>query len=392
MRLGFEIFDEVDLFKDTAKRYGSGLQHDSVLVNASGMGKTALLFRIASGFYSVFMDCAGAGGLPDDPTKDVNYSVMLAEINKGWKVDSTVPADLHALRNVADERIFLEFTARWLLLKLLAIQRADVLSPTAFLLCQLNGGQGVIATIISRLRHESHEDIREVAIELMNDLSATVLSLPTCKNNGRPLHAFDEANVGYKQMHGAFRNGTGEVERGLMTPILGVHRVFPGQPSSITAGTALSLGKADSVASDVGKKGTVHLLSDLPALDEAAVVDSLERCLNLDGCNVCMAPQFHLLVGRPRLAARIMDLITDNASKMTASKQSVLDDAIAKSVEQHRERLRQRLEAEVRKGPLAILGGNAPLLIRPTTMLFPYIRSMPLLRTKCAHSPVVARS
>ena len=317
-----------------------------------------------------------ASGEVFDPTRDKPFLDMVSELRQ-------VRVSEEEFIDVAKNRIRVEILARLLLLARLAHDNADV-TPTQFLLSQLNGGQTFIAKAVHHLRgyldtdtqavmHELNDalkpllDRNEGAIRQQHQPLSPPSSRPATPAKPRLLFALDEANTGYtKVLYGRFHSLSANQPRGVASPIIQVVSQLNLQVpfSLIVSGTSMSMRRGDSVQSDIGKsRGSLFKVFGMA--HNTSPSWCLSQLINLDGCPLD-AEDAESLIGRHRLVARVVEgLPALVASSNGAAKQAILKSAVKASVHAHAERLTARLRAVLREGPNVVqdtVKKNAKLL------------------------------
>jgi hypothetical protein len=133
--------------------------------------------------------------------------------------------------------------------------------------------------------------------------------------------------------------------------LLTVLSSFPCSPSSLTLGTAFTLGAANQCKSAIGKPDYVDVLSDFPLPTQDQIIEDMTACLDLNGCDITKAPGFGHMVDRPRVSAQLPFLISkhqeDWGKIADNEKQQVIDAVVATSILRTKTDLKAKLNLEM---------------------------------------------
>ncbi|KAF9201189.1 hypothetical protein BGZ49_008578 [Haplosporangium sp. Z 27] len=287
-----------------------------VLFAVSGAGKTRSIFDIAmqnSGVFLMYIECTlgtvdyAESSTALEPTGDRNFMALY----------NTLVA--------ADDKYGLKEPHKF-----------KDLTPSDYLLSQLNNGQNCIKAIKTCLCCLTEE---ELSILFQKSVSTIQSDMP---NGSRFSIAIDEASIASKLFDSKFKNVNNH-NRGLLTPMLQL-LVGINMPVMI-AGTAFTLRHGQQIQSGIGKGVSNSYLSEFELLTIDQVKTYIESYLDLSGCDASTIDNWKYLMGRPRLSARLLAEIIEAEKKFgeSKSKQYVLEWAVDHTVKAVAGRMQTRL-------------------------------------------------
>ncbi|KAF9404713.1 hypothetical protein BGZ76_006838 [Entomortierella beljakovae] len=292
------------------------------------------------GIYLMYIECtygnteSATSTLPES-THDKNFIGLYDDL---VAVDEKHGLDQPNGRSQARRLILLEYTSRLFFFILLKDKVRD-LTPSDYLLSQLNGGQKGISEIKTILKEQTVEDLSSL-------LTKSIALIQSGMSEGSKFAiAIDEASVASSKMFpNKFINNNGH-PRGLLTPMLECIARY--SMPVIIAGTAFTLQHGQQVQSDIGKGVSGDYLSDFEVFAIEDVKTYVEGYIDLTDCNHEVIDDWKFLEGRPRLSARLVSEIIMTESKLnptaTMTKQEVLESAVKQTVFAVKQRLMERL-------------------------------------------------
>jgi hypothetical protein len=332
-----------------------------MLIAVSGSGKTSAIFSAGVQMFTMYMACTPqmTEVLSGKTTEDystafstfegaVDRALMSAEFrtDRGKQKNTQVAIRLAGL-----------FIAAHLLTLYLFLAKFEDATPFQFLQYQLTAlGQSFVAHVFAWLMQRfSWPATSELAILLREALYPLLAKRGLSKTF---LLAVDEMEGAATIKDEYFMSRTGKPGRGLLSPLLQACRDLAdfGQYSIIVSGTGSTLARADSVTSDIGKKGNVTRiqLSKFPPASEHDVFEILGRVTELSKQQirtVIEVPKY-LVGGRFRLTARAaMEFKRRPASESAMDR---LVEAVHLSVNSHKESLERALKKYIDNEPDAV--------------------------------------
>ncbi|KAG0354706.1 hypothetical protein BGZ54_001517, partial [Gamsiella multidivaricata] len=137
------------------------------LVGPSGSGKTATVIELAKTHFVVYAVCCDPSTHSSPDFKDLNFVELAQDVEKICRKDLPKPeprsledlvANDLAMKQRAEDRVNIEFLARFLFLQLLLDKNPD-LEPLQFFREQINGGPLTIRKLVGRMREYDTDTI-----------------------------------------------------------------------------------------------------------------------------------------------------------------------------------------------------------------------------------------
>ncbi|KAF8924589.1 hypothetical protein BGZ58_001634 [Dissophora ornata] len=366
----------LDIVKDDIGKYPD---HRVVaMVAPSGSGKTATVVDLASRHFVIYCVCCVPSPTISPGFKDPNFVVLAKDAERiyttitekehgGWRE----PQDIdYLVKDAVGQRVELEFLARLLFLHLLLSNNPD-LEPRQFFREQTTtNGALAIGDLVHKLKEYDYNTIeamlRKVQAKIQSHLLPRRLGVVV---------ALDEAQVAANRIltgklispSGLIKNKNilfdnkgsiqPEFRRGFLTPLSATLSNM--QATLVILGTALSLQDAEHVYSAIAKQTNFSRITDFPRFNENDVDRILSDLTDMEDCAIPDAKR-RKLAGRARFSIDVINRLTKTSSPED-SKQSVLDNAIDRSIEHTMDGLRRGVRTILANDPA---GGLARLLSR----------------------------
>ncbi|CAG8649474.1 6880_t:CDS:1, partial [Paraglomus occultum] len=333
------------------------------MVGRSGAEKTATVVDLAKQHFVVYCVCSDPGSIAMADFADQNFvllakdvEVMASNLQKPDSVQALKDNDT-CLKQLAGERVEVEFLARLLFLQLLFKMKPE-LTPEQFFREQMNGGVTTIGKLVRTLRQYDQTTIGDMLFHVQDNLTKHIYS----QERGLVI-VLDEAHVAAKRILAgklltpsilspsespekqlevllSILNCKNELQeeyrRGFLTPLCATLSNMCA--TLVVLGTSLSLADADHVYTAVGKKTNFEKITNFPSLDEQDVDNLLKNAIDLSDCEIPPAKQQKLIIiGRPRFSASVIGQLNDSNMQ---PKQHVFNCAVDSAINQNKKDLK----------------------------------------------------
>ena len=337
--------------------------HTVAMVARSGSGKTATVIQLAKKRFVIYVVCEAVNTHSPD-FSDRNFRILAEDVenmcsrllkpvlvddNRQKYMDDLRSYD-NDLKNLARERVQLEFLARQLFLELLFRKNRQV-TPEAFFREQINGGSTTIGSLVDELRKYDPQTIRSMLRHVEGHLQTFL--------TGRGLViALDEAHIAETDcLHDRLispkaitnnedfldRNGTIRLDlrRGFLTPLCAA--LSDMRVTLVVLGTRLTLMDASHVYSAIAKPNVRFAkITSFPSCDESHVEKLLGEIIDISDCEI-QSEKKRRLSGRFRFVTSVAAHIC-NGERSDTSKQKRLDEAIDEAIGKAREDIRTSVQ------------------------------------------------
>ncbi|GJJ77531.1 hypothetical protein EMPS_09890 [Entomortierella parvispora] len=351
------------------------------MVGRSGSGKTATVIDLARTHFVIYCVCCYPWSLESPDFKDPNFITLAQDVQQMYanfpkpalnSLNDLIQYDTR-LKQLAGERVMLEFLARQLFLQVLFSIDPN-LEPLQFFREQANGGAITIRELVKKLRLYDADTI----VDMHHQVEKSLTEYLTKRGLGLVV-ALDEAQVaGNRILPKTFiapssivegnkiLDGKGRIQdihlRGFLTPLcatLGNMRL-----TLVVLGTSMSLQDADDVYPAVGKRTNFHRITQFPVFNEEDVQNVLSELVDISDCTIPPVKR-QKLTGRARFSVSVVnEMFEYRHIEPHSSKQARLDEVIDLAIARSKLSLQagvRQLLTDDRTGDVAHLLGRMVL-------------------------------